>query len=503
MVSKVLVANRGEIACRILRACKEAGLSSVAIYAANDAKSLFVELADQAILLEGDSITETYLNQAQILEIASSSGADALHPGFGFLSERADFARAVSEAGIQWVGPSPNAIEKMGDKMSARITMRNAGVPVIPGEEIETEDEEEALIAIERASTRVGYPLLLKASSGGGGKGMRAVKRPEDLLDAARSARREALASFGDGRVYLERLLTGSKHVEIQILADRHGRTIHLGERECSVQRRHQKVFEEAPCSTMTEEIRSAMGKAAVAAAMAVNYEGAGTVEFLLAPSGEFFFLEMNTRIQVEHPVTEMITGVDIVREQLRIAAGEPMSCGELHLRGHAIEVRLYAEDAANNFLPAIGPLAVFQPPEGPGIRLDTGVRQGDEVTPNYDPMLAKLIVWAPSREEALQRMRRSLDEFVVLGTVTNLRFLRELCDVPDVIEGTTDTTMIDRLWPDGWSPSLPNEFEDGALMAAAIAESVGLHRQSVSSQEASEHSGPVSPFMTLKRRYP
>tara|TARA_B110001452_G_scaffold261734_1_gene260869 strand:- start:408 stop:1145 length:738 start_codon:yes stop_codon:yes gene_type:complete len=245
------------------------------------------------------------------------------------------------------------------------------------------------------------------------------------------------------------------------------------------------------------------MGKAAVAAAMAVNYEGAGTVEFLLAPTGEFFFLEMNTRIQVEHPVTEMITGVDIVREQLRIAAGEPMSCGELHLRGHAIEVRLYAEDATNNFLPAIGPLAVFQPPEGPGIRLDTGVRQGDEVTPNYDPMLAKLIVWAPSRVEALQRMRRSLDEFVVLGTVTNLRFLRELCDVPDVVEGTTDTTMIDRLWPDGWAPSLPDGFEDGALMAAAVAESAGLHRQTTSTTDATGDSGPVSPFMTLKRRYP
>ncbi|MBT5594387.1 MAG: ATP-grasp domain-containing protein [Euryarchaeota archaeon] len=503
MVSKVLVANRGEIACRILRACREAGLTSVAIYAANDSKSLFVELADQAILLEGDSITETYLNQRQILEIAESTGADALHPGFGFLSERADFARAVTQAGIQWIGPSPSAIEKMGDKMTARITMRDAGVPVIPGEEIETEDETEALIAIEQASTRVGYPLLLKASSGGGGKGMRAVEHPEDLLEAARSARREALAAFGDGRVYLERLLTGSKHVEIQILADRHGRIIHLGERECSVQRRHQKVFEEAPCSTMTEEIRSAMGKAAVSAAMAVNYEGAGTVEFLLAPSGEFFFLEMNTRIQVEHPVTELVTGVDIVREQLRIAAGEPMSCGELHMRGHAIEVRLYAEDAAQNFLPAIGPLAVFQPPEGPGIRLDTGVREGDEVTPNYDPMLAKLIVWAPSRDEALQRMRRALDEFVVLGTTTNIRFLRELCDVPDVVEGTTDTTMIDRLWPEGWSPSLPIEFEDGALMAAAVAESAGLHRQSTSMAESNEHTGPVSPFMTLNRRYP
>lgn len=504
MVSKVLVANRGEIACRILRACSEAGLESVAIYAENDATSLFVELADESVMLHGDTIAETYLDQNQILMIAGETGADAIHPGFGFLSERADFARAVTAAGIQWVGPSANAIEKMGDKMTARITMRDAGVPVIPGEEIESTDEEEALIAIQQASTRVGYPLLLKASSGGGGKGMRAVEHPEELLDAARSARREALAAFGDGRVYLERLLTGSKHVEIQVLADRHGRTIHLGERECSVQRRHQKVFEEAPCATMTEEIRAAMGKAAVAAAMAVNYEGAGTVEFLLAPNGEFFFLEMNTRIQVEHPVTELVTGVDIVREQLRIAAGEPMSCGELNIRGHAIEVRLYAEDASNNFLPAIGPLAVFIPPEGPGIRLDTGVRQGDEVTPNYDPMLAKLIVWAPSREEALQRMRRSLEEFVVLGTTTNLRFLRELCDVPDVIEGTTDTTMIDRLWPDGWSPSVPVHIEDAAFMAAAVGESAGLHRlRSTPSSRSDDPSGPTSPFATLNRRYP
>ena len=429
MVRKVLVANRGEIACRILRACNEAGLPSVAIYAENDASSMFVELADEAVLLTGDTIGETYLDQEQILAIAKSTGADAIHPGFGFLSERADFARAVGNAGLQWVGPSPEAIEQMGDKMTARITMRAAGVPVIPGEEIEHEDEADALAAIEAASHRVGYPMLLKASSGGGGKGMRAVDAPEDLIESAKGARREAIAAFGDGRVYLERLLTGSKHVEIQVLADRHGRTIHLGERECSVQRRHQKVFEEAPCATMTPELREAMGQAAVAAAEAVDYEGAGTVEFLLAPTGEFFFLEMNTRIQVEHPVTELVTGVDLVREQLRIAAGEPMSCGPLMMRGHAIEVRLYAEDAANNFLPAIGPLVVFRPPEGPGVRLDTGVREGDEVTPNYDPMLAKLIVWAPSRQEALQRMRRALDEFVVLGTTTNIRFLRELCD--------------------------------------------------------------------------
>ena len=501
MVRKVLVANRGEIACRILRACNEAGLASVAIYAENDASSMFIELAGEAVQLTGDTIGTTYLDQQQILAIAKATGADAIHPGFGFLSERSDFARAVGEAGIQWVGPSPEAIEKMGDKMTARITMRAAGVPVIPGEEIEHEDESDALAAIEAASHRVGYPMLLKASSGGGGKGMRAVHTPSDLIESAKGARREAIAAFGDGRVYVERLLTGSKHVEIQVLADRHGRTIHLGERECSVQRRHQKVFEEAPCATMTPELRQAMGAAAVSAAEAVDYEGAGTVEFLLSPSGEFFFLEMNTRIQVEHPVTELVTGVDLVREQLRIAAGEPMSCGPLVIRGHAIEVRLYAEDASNNFLPAIGPLAVFRPPDGPGVRLDTGVREGDEVTPNYDPMLSKLIVWAPSRQEALQRMRRALDEFVVLGTTTNLRFLRELCDESEVISGDTDTTTIDRLWPSGWTPSVPRTIEDVALMAAAVGESAGLHRGQVNSQDAAK--GPLSPFATLNRRFP
>lgn len=500
-ISKVLIANRGEIACRILRACREAGLATVAIYAQNDTGTIFTELADEAFLLEGDSIATTYLDQSQILEIAKISGADAIHPGFGFLSERADFAQAVIDAGIQWVGPSPEAISKMGDKMTARITMRNAGVPVIPGEEIEETEEQAAILAIEQASHRVGYPLLLKASSGGGGKGMRSVDDPSQLESAALGARREAIAAFGDGRVYVERLLTGSKHVEIQVLADRQGRTIHLAERECSVQRRHQKVFEEAPCATMTPEIREAMGQAAVAAAKAVNYEGAGTVEFLLAPNGEFFFLEMNTRIQVEHPVTEMITGVDIVREQLRIAAGEPMSCPELSIRGHAIEVRLYAEDAQNNFLPAIGPLSIFKAPEGPGIRLDTGVRQGDEVTPNYDPMLAKLIVWAPNRTEALEKMRRALDEFVVLGCTTNIRFLRELCDQQEVIDGTTDTTTIDRIWPNGWTPCVTNQQEQSALVIAATAESLGLGKAKL--QVSTEQNGPVSPFQNISRRFP
>lgn len=502
MCIKVLVANRGEIACRILRACSEAGYATVAVYAANDAGSLFTELATETVALNGDTIAETYLDQSQIIEAARSTGATAIHPGFGFLSERAEFARAVKAAGLIWIGPSPEAIERMGDKMTARQTMRAAGVPVIPGEEVEEADDTKALIALKAAAERVGYPLLLKASSGGGGKGMRAVHDPRGFEEAATGARREAVAAFGDGRIYIERLLSGSKHIEIQVLADRHGRTVHLGERECSVQRRHQKVFEEAPGPTMNSGLREAMGQAAVAAAQAVDYEGAGTVEFLLAPTGEFFFLEMNTRIQVEHPVTELVTGVDIVREQLRIAQGEPMACGDLMIRGHAIEVRLYAEDAANGFLPSIGPLAMFRPPEGPGIRLDTGVREGDEVTPDYDPMLAKLIVWAPSRPEALQKMRRALDEFVVLGTTTNLGFLRELCDTHEVVTGATTTTTIDDRWPNGWAPAQDNQARDVSLLMAATAESLGLHRRQQTSDASTREATP-NPFTTLQRRYP
>ena len=453
-------------------------------------------------MLKGETIADTYLDQQQIIQAALNTGATAIHPGFGFLSERAEFATAVQAAGLTWIGPSAMAIEKMGDKMTARQTMRAAGVPVIPGEEVEESNEDSALEALRQAAERVDYPLLLKASSGGGGKGMRAVHDPADFDTAAAGARREAVAAFGDGRIYIERLLSGSKHVEIQVLADQHGRTVHLGERECSVQRRHQKVFEEAPGPTMTEALREAMGQAAVAAAEAVNYVGAGTVEFLLAPTGEFFFLEMNTRIQVEHPVTELVTGVDIVREQLRIANGEPMSCGPLMIRGHAIEVRLYAEDAANGFLPSIGPLAMFRPPEGPGIRLDTGVREGDDVTPNYDPMLAKLIVWAPSRPEALEKMRRALDEFVVLGTTTNIEFLRDLCDAGPVVDGSTTTTTIDELWPNGWNPPTDTVLEDAALLVAASAETLGLHRVRTASRAGSSD-GPASPFTTLNRRYP
>jgi len=499
----VLVANRGEIACRVLRACREAGLRAVAVHAADEAGALHTEMADLCVPLSGAGAS-AYLDGEAIIAAALANDVDGIHPGFGFLSERAGFARAVLDAGLIWIGPSPTAIEKMGDKMTARITMREAGVPVIPGEEIEIEssgdeaaDLNATLEAVRAASERVGFPLLLKASAGGGGKGMRAVESAEGLDEAVRGARREAIAAFGDGRVYLERLLRGARHVEVQVLADAHGRTVHLGERECSVQRRHQKVFEEAPCAVVDEQQRQRMGEAAIAAAEAVDYVGAGTVEFLMEDDGTFHFLEMNTRIQVEHPITELVTGVDLVREQLRIAAGEPMKVPDLAMRGHAIEVRIYAEDPANGFLPSIGPLAVFRPPTGPGLRLDTGVREGDDVSPSYDPMLAKLIVHAPNRSEALQRMRRALDEFVILGTTTNVAFLRDLCDLEAVVSATTSTTTLDEAYPDGWQPVPASEavLALGSVLATA--------RRSTPTTAGDGASGPSSPFLSLSRRYP
>ena len=429
MIQRVLVANRGEIACRVLRACREAGLSSVAVYAENDRLGMFKELADDSVLLEGDTIAETYLNGAAIIEAAQQTGADAIHPGFGFLSERAEFAQAVMDAGLVWIGPSPQAIEQMGDKMSARQIMKRAGVPVIPGVEIEEEDETLAMQAIRAAAQETGYPLLLKATAGGGGKGMRVVQTPDELEQGAQAARREALAAFGDGRVYVEKLLMKSKHVEIQILADAHGRCIHLGERECSVQRRHQKVFEEAPCSSMTPSLRERMGQAAVAAAKSINYEGAGTVEFLLDRQGNFYFMEMNTRIQVEHPVTELVTGMDLISEQLRIAGGEKLnfSQSEIKLEGHAIECRINAEDPSHNFRPSPGKITGWLPPGGPGVRVDSHVYTGYDIPPFYDSLIGKLIVWGRDRESALKRMERALNECAVTGITTTIDFSFEI----------------------------------------------------------------------------
>ena len=515
---KVLIANRGEIACRIIRACDEMGLETVAVYAANDADSLFVEMAGTAVELPGEGLSETYLNSETIIEIAQLTGAGAIHPGFGFLSERADFARDVTAAGLVWVGPSPEAIDSMGDKMAARVLMRKAGVPVIPGEELEGLGNPEGMSGngemtaehraeLEAAASRVGYPILLKASAGGGGKGMRVVEHPGELHEAWAGASREALTAFGDGRVYVERLLTGSRHVEIQVLADGHGNTIHLGERECSIQRRHQKVLEESPSTAVDQNLRSAMGKAAVAAAQAVDYVGAGTVEFLLAESGEFFFLEMNTRIQVEHPITEMVTGIDLVQEQLRIAAGRllPLTQEKMEMTGHAIEVRLYAEDPAVGFLPAIGPLAMFRASTGDGVRLDTGVREGDAITPDYDPMVAKLIVHADTRPSAIEKMKRAIGEFIVLGCQTNLGFLADLLAHPAFAAGQTPTNFIDTHWPNGWANPSGEELMETLAACAAAAESFGLAKAATTASDDEDAlRGDIhNPFLLINRRFP
>lgn len=521
LYDKVLIANRGEIACRIIRACDDLGLESVAVYAANDADSLFVEMAGTAVELPGEGLSKTYLNGETIIEVAQLTGAGAIHPGFGFLSERADFARDVIAAGLIWIGPPPEAIDSMGDKMAARVLMRKAGVPVIPGEELEDLGQLDSMgdiglsgelpaaqrAGLEAAASRVGYPILLKASAGGGGKGMRVVEHPDGLHEAWAGASREALNAFGDGRVYVERLLTGSRHVEIQVLADGHGNTIHLGERECSIQRRHQKVLEESPSTAVDQNLRAAMGEAAVAAAKAVNYVGAGTVEFLLADSGEFYFLEMNTRIQVEHPITEMVTGIDLVQEQLRIAAGRylPLTQEKMEMTGHAIEVRLYAEDPAAGFLPAIGLLAMFRAPAGDGIRLDTGVREGDAITPDYDPMVAKLIVHAETRPVAIEKMIKAIGEFIVLGCQTNLGFLADLLAHPAFAAGQTPTNFIDTHWPNGWENPGGEELMQTLAGCAAAAESFGLAKAATTANDDEDtlRGDMHNPFLLINRRFP
>ncbi len=502
----VLVANRGEIAVRVLRAVKESGLRAVAVYSEADSESLHVEIADEAVLLPGESLSENYLNAEAIIEAAKSTGANAIHPGYGFLSERADFAREVSENGIIWIGPDAESIEIMGDKISARSRMISSGVPVIPGDEVAIPEGGAHLGPLAVAAAKVGYPLLLKASAGGGGKGMRVVREPKMLRTEYEAAAREAAAAFGDGTVYVERLLTGARHVEIQVLADSTGNCIHLNERDCSLQRRHQKVIEEAPSPAVSNSVRESMGKAAVMAAKAVNYVGAGTVEFLLSSNGDFYFLEMNTRLQVEHPVTEMITGVDLVQKQLEIAAGLEMgiSQSEVSLSGHAIEARIYAEDATRGFLPAIGKLSTWITPSGPGIRVDSGVRQGDEVTVNFDPMLAKLVVHAPTRKAALRRMDVALSNFVALGVVTNIGFLRNALSHPAFISGNVTTDLLDS--SDISEFSDPEPPIEALVSIAEAALRMGLDKTHVgaSSNPVDEHTGHSGdPFRTLSRSYP
>ncbi len=442
MFRKVLVANRGEIAVRVMRACRELGIQSVAVYSEADASALHVATADEAVCIGPAASSESYLRGERIIEAARATGAEAIHPGYGFLSERAWFARAVREAGLVFVGPPAEAIDAMGSKTDARQLMERAGVPVVPGTTTPLRDAGEAAVLAEQ----FGYPVLLKAAAGGGGKGMRVVREPGDLAAALASAQREARNAFGDDAVYIEKYLEGPRHVEIQVLGDQHGTMLHIGERECSLQRRHQKMLEEAPSVAVTPELRERMGATAIAAARAAGYVNAGTCEFLLDRSGAFYFLEMNTRIQVEHPVTELVMGVDLVQWQLRIAAGEPLTLTQADIvpRGWAIECRITSEDAAAGFLPSTGHIRTLQLPSGPGIRWDGGVTEGSTVGLHYDPMLAKLIVHAPTRAQAIARMQRALADLVVDGVETSTGFLQRLLAHADVQAGAFDIQWLE-----------------------------------------------------------
>jgi acetyl-CoA carboxylase biotin carboxylase subunit len=468
-LTKVLIANRGEIAVRIIRALREMGIRSAVIYSEADRLGLPVLLADEAYPIGPAPSRDSYLRGEAIARLAVEIGADGVHPGYGFLSERAEFARTCSDAGLAFIGPSHQAIAAMGSKIESRKLMTAAGVPVVPGGREALPD----LSAAQRAAKEIGYPVMLKAASGGGGKGMREVARPKELAAAYRAARSEAAASFGDDTVYLEKLIVNPRHVEIQVMGDLHGRVVSLGERECSLQRRHQKVVEEAPSTVVTPELRRRMGEAAVAAASAVGYSNAGTVEFLLDAAGDFYFLEMNTRLQVEHPVTELVTGIDLVATQLRVAMGEPLGreFDDVAPRGHAIEVRLYAEDPFQRFAPSPGRIDVLRLPEGPGIRNDCGVYEGSEVSIHYDPMLAKLSVWAADRKTALARLGRALDELRIEGIRTTVPLYRALLADADFRAGRLDIGMLDRKLASGeLHPVAAEALPDLPLLAAAIA---------------------------------
>ena len=465
LFKKILIANRGEIAIRIMRACRELGIQSVAVYSEADAQALHVQFADEAVLLGPPAPKESYLNVERLLDAARQTGSDAVHPGYGFLSENASFASAVESAHLTFIGPSADSIRAMGDKAESKIRMKQANVPTVPGfENLESEED------FKRAAKEIGYPVLVKAAAGGGGKGMRVVNAESELSESIALARRESLNAFGDDRLLIEKYLADAHHIEIQVFGDKHGNLVHLFERECSVQRRHQKIIEESPSPLLTPEIRARMGAAAVNAARAVNYFNAGTVEFIFDPHTEsFYFLEMNTRLQVEHPVTELVTGLDLVQWQIRIAAGErfPFQQSDLHQHGHAIECRVYAEDPAGGFLPSTGRLLQFIEPRGPCVRVDAGFLAGDAVTHFYDPLLAKLIVRAENRDAAIQRMRIALQDFIIHGVTTNIDFMQSVLAHPDFAAGQVSTRWVEDHVRE-WAPAVPTEE---ALIAAALAD--------------------------------
>lgn len=439
---KVLVANRGEIAVRIIRACKEMGIFTVAVFSEADRDALHVRMADEAYCIGPAPSKNSYLNMTNLMSVATLTEADAIHPGYGFLAENADFAEICETCNIAFIGPPADAIARMGDKSEAKQTMKEAGVPVIPGSDGLVEDLDEA-VAIARD---IGYPVVIKATAGGGGKGIRIAEDETSFIHQMKAAQQEAEKAFGNPGVYLEKYLTGMKHVEVQILADKHGNVVHLGERDCSVQRRRQKLIEEAPCPVLTPDIRRQMGEAAVRAAKAVGYSGAGTLEFLLGPDGRFYFMEMNTRVQVEHPVTEMVTGVDIIKEMISVAAGNPLSIRQkdVRLHGWSIECRINAEDPDRNFMPSPGTVQFYLPPGGIGVRVDSAVYQGYAIPPHYDSMVAKLIVWAETRELAIERMKRALNEFYIGGVSTTIPFHLKVLDHAAFREGTMDIRFLE-----------------------------------------------------------
>jgi len=473
MFNKVLVANRGEIAVRVIRGCRELGIKTVAVFSEADRAALHVRYADEAYLLGPPPARDSYLRGDKIIDIAKRSGAGAIHPGYGFLAEREDFAREVEAKGLIFIGPRPSAIAAMGDKVEARNTVTAAGVPVVPGTEGEGNLSDEALLSL---APKIGFPLLIKATAGGGGRGMREVRSPEEMPGLLQSARREAEAAFGDGNVYLEKLLLDARHIEFQILADTHGNVIHLGERECSLQRRHQKLLEESPSPFVDAELRNRMGEVACKVASAVDYLNAGTIEFLVDKDHNFFFLEMNTRLQVEHPITELVTGVDIVKEQLRIARGRKLrpSQEDIQMNGWAIECRINAEDPARNFVPSTGKLNQIILPTGPGVRVDTGVYPGFEISPYYDSLISKLICWGESRAEAILRMRRALEEYHVVGVKTNIPFHQSIMDSHRFMGGQYDTRFVE----ERFSMDDAEEGKETVPDIAAIISTLVVHRE-------------------------
>ena len=502
MFKKVLIANRGEIAVRVMRACREMGVKTVAVYSDVDRDALHVRFADEAYPIGPPPARESYLIGERIVEVAKRARAEAIHPGYGFLSERGEFADLCDKEGIVFIGPRGDVMRAMGDKVTARQTMEKAGVPIVPGTTERLSDE-----ALERLVRSIGPPVMIKAAAGGGGKGMRLVKSEKELASAIARARSEAQSSFGDDSLYVEKFIEEPRHIEIQILADAHGNAVHLFERECSIQRRHQKVIEEAPGNGISPELRAKMGDAAVAAAKAVNYVGAGTCEFLVDKNDRFYFLEMNTRVQVEHAITEMITGVDIVKTMIRVAAGEklPFRQEDLSISGHSIEARIYAEDPDNNFIPSPGDILVYRPAAGPGIRIDSGVYQGAKVTVFYDPMVAKLVVWGRDRPEAIERLRRALQEFVVKGIKTSIPFHQKVVEHPVFLAGRYDTGFIDQHLAGGKGDPRPvtedaREARRVAFMMAAIA----AYRRDKARASAVAATGGVAaadPWKTFGRR--